>query len=83
MTGPLFKSISRAALALSILLALSSGASADSLLPLATETAATLPKGTAEAILGASYFQDLRFPPFTPPGEVREFSGLGPAGSGA
>src|SRR5260221_5285723 len=46
-------------------------ASAYSLLPLVTEEAATLPSGTAEATIGVSYFKDLRFPPFTPPGAVQ------------
>jgi len=47
-------------------------AAAESLLPLTTETAATLPKGQAEAILGAGYFEDLRFPPFTAPGALQD-----------
>ncbi len=46
-------------------------AEAYTLLPLVTEQAETLPSGTAEAILGVSYFKDLRFPPFTPPGVLQ------------
>ncbi len=46
-------------------------AAAESLLPLTTETAHTLPSGTAEVVLGTSYFRNLRFPPFTPPGVIR------------
>jgi hypothetical protein len=72
MPKPALKSIASAGFVLAILLNLSSGASAESLLPLTTETATTLPRGMAEAILGASYFEDLRFPPFTPAGALRE-----------
>jgi hypothetical protein len=46
-------------------------ASAYSLLPLTTEQAETLPSGVAEATLGVAYFDDMRFPPFTPPGALR------------
>jgi hypothetical protein len=42
-----------------------------SLLPLATEQAETLPSGTAEAILGVTYYRNQRFPFFTPPGALR------------
>jgi hypothetical protein len=44
---------------------------AASLQPLVTEEAKTLPSGTAEASLGVSYSNDLRFPAFTPPGALR------------
>lgn len=44
----------------------------ESLLPLDSETATMLPKGEAEAILGASYYEDLRFPPFTAAGALRD-----------
>ena len=44
---------------------------ADSLLPLVTEQAQTLPSGVAEASIGVAYFDDLRFPAFTPPGVLR------------
>lgn len=47
-------------------------AGAASLLPLRTEMAATLPSGSAEVVLGASYFRNQRFPHFTAPGAVRE-----------
>lgn len=45
---------------------------ADSLLPLRTEAAAPLPSGTLEIVGGTSYFRNLRFPPFTPRGAIRE-----------
>lgn len=45
-------------------------ARAGSLLPLRTEDAATLPAGRAELILGASYVEDPRFPPFTGKGAL-------------
>ena len=44
---------------------------AEWLLPLNTETASTLPSGTAEVQLGMSYFNDGRFPPFTGKGALR------------
>ena len=44
---------------------------AEWLLPLNTETASTLPSGTAEVQLGMSYFSDGRFPPFTAKGALR------------
>ncbi len=47
-------------------------AAAASLLPLRTETAATLPSGTVEVVLGASYFKDERFPLFTGAGAIRD-----------
>jgi len=43
---------------------------ADSILPLQTETAAALPHGHAEAVLGIDYFRDRRFPEFTPTGSI-------------
>jgi len=46
------------------------GARAESLLPLRTEEASTLPAGRAEVILGATYFNDPRFPPFTGKGAL-------------
>ena len=46
-------------------------AAAASLLPLTTEQAQTLPSGTAEAIIGLAYFDDGRYPPFTPAGALR------------
>lgn len=46
-------------------------AMAESLLPLQTEMATTLPSGTAEAALGLSYFRDMRWPAFTPAGSLR------------
>jgi len=41
-----------------------------SLLPLAVEESDTLPHGVVEAGLGTSYFHNMRFPAFTPPGTV-------------
>jgi hypothetical protein len=52
-------------------------ARAHSLLPLTTEQAETLPSGTAEAVIGIAYFNDLRFPPFTPPGALRSQTLIG------
>ena len=40
------------------------------LLPLAVEAADPLPHGVVEAGLGTSYFKDMRFPAFTPPGTL-------------
>ena len=44
---------------------------AASLLPLQTEAAQTLAAGHAEVVLGASYFRNRRFPPFTPGDELQ------------
>jgi hypothetical protein len=46
-------------------------ADAASLLPLRTQEAATLPSGSAEIVLGGSYFHNPRFPPFTPKNALR------------
>lgn len=48
-----------------------------SLLPLVTEEAETLPSGVAEAILGVAYFDNLRYPAFTPPGAIRSQTLIG------
>jgi hypothetical protein len=72
MPGPAQKNIATAVFVLAIVLSFPCETSAESLLPLSTETAGTLPRGMAEAILGAGYFEDLRFPPFTPAGALRE-----------
>jgi hypothetical protein len=53
------------------------GAWASSLLPLTTETAETLPRGTVEAAVGVAYFDDMRFPFFTPPDTLRRQTLLG------
>lgn len=53
-------------LALLCLQAAAPPARAESLLPLMTESAAALPHGHAEAVLGIDYFRDRRFPEFTP-----------------
>jgi hypothetical protein len=45
-------------------------ARAEWLAPLTVETAATLPSGQIDVALGASYFRNRRFPPFTPSGFI-------------
>jgi hypothetical protein len=45
-------------------------ARADWLAPLTVETAETIPSGQLDLALGASYFQNARFPAFTPPGFI-------------
>ncbi len=45
-------------------------ARAEWLAPLTVETAETIPSGQIDLALGASYFHNRRFPPFTPPGYV-------------
>ena len=45
-------------------------ARAEWLAPLTVETAATIPSGQIDFALGASYFRNRRFPPFTPPGFI-------------
>jgi len=66
------RSLQRSARSLVVsFLLLASTAHGESLLPLRTETAAPLPSGTMEAILGVSYFNNERFPLFTPPGYIR------------
>jgi hypothetical protein len=47
------------------------GARAEWLAPLTVETAETLPSGQIDLALGASYFHNRRFPPFTPSGFIR------------
>jgi len=54
-----------------LVLRMPAAASAYSLLPLEMQEAQTLPSGVAEATIGVSYFKDLRYPPFTPPGAIR------------
>lgn len=44
---------------------------AEWLAPLTVETAETLPSGQIDVALGASYFHNRRFPPFTPSGFIR------------
>jgi hypothetical protein len=44
---------------------------AEWLAPLTVETAETLPSGQMDLALGASYFHNARFPPFTPSGFIR------------
>jgi len=46
------------------------GARAEWLAPLTVETAETIPSGTIDLALGASYFHNRRFPPFTPEGYI-------------
>jgi hypothetical protein len=45
-------------------------AHAEWLAPLTVETAETIPSGTIDLALGASYFHNRRFPPFTPEGFI-------------
>src|SRR5215472_3460600 len=45
-------------------------ARAEWLAPLTVETAATIPSGQIDFALGASYFHNRRFPPFTPEGFI-------------
>jgi len=45
-------------------------AQAEWLAPLTVETAETIPSGQIDLALGASYFHNRRFPPFTPPGYI-------------
>jgi hypothetical protein len=47
-------------------------ARADWLAPLTTETAETMQSGTAQLGLGASYFRNRRYPPFTSSGFIQE-----------
>ena len=42
-----------------------------SLLPLSAEMAATMPSGMAEATIGLSYFEEMRWPAFTPAGSLQ------------
>jgi hypothetical protein len=57
-------------LAVTSLCCLAAVARAEWLAPLTVETAETLPSGQIDLALGASYFHNLRFPPFTPPGFI-------------
>jgi hypothetical protein len=52
------------------LLASGTTARAEWLAPLTVETAQTIPSGTIDLALGASYFHNRRFPPFTPQGFI-------------
>jgi hypothetical protein len=56
---------------LGFLLLLAPAANAASLLPLQSESADPLPSGTLETVLGVSYFNNQRFPAFTPAGFIR------------
>jgi len=69
--------ITTVALAATVPLATAGMARAFSLLPLVTEQAQTLPSGTAEAILGIAYFNNMRFPAFTPPGALQHQTLIG------
>lgn len=57
-------------LTIALVAAVAAAARAESLLPLRAESAAALPHGHAEAVLGIDYFHDLRFPAFTPAGAI-------------
>ena len=52
------------------LIGMTTAARAEWLAPLTVETAETLPSGQIDIALGASYFHNLRFPAFTPPGFI-------------
>jgi hypothetical protein len=54
-----------------LLLCGATGVRAEWLAPLTVETATTIPAGEIDFALGASYFHNRRYPPFTPPGFVR------------
>lgn len=56
---------------LGFLMLLAPAVDAATLLPLQSESAAPLPSGTVEAVLGVSYFNNQRFPLFTPSGFIR------------
>jgi hypothetical protein len=53
-----------------VLSMLSTDARAEWLAPLTVETAETIPSGQIDVALGASYFHNRRFPPFTPSGFI-------------
>lgn len=61
----------RAAAVLVLLLLAAAPLRAEWLAPLEAETAETIGGGQAEIGLGASYFNDARYPPFTPRGEIK------------
>jgi hypothetical protein len=54
-----------------MLLAAVSNAHAEWLAPLTVETATTIPSGEIDFALGASYFRNRRYPPFTPSGFIQ------------
>ena len=71
--APIMRTRRSSLLAAAVLLSLAGApARAASLLPLRTETAAPLPSGVLELAIGSSYFHNLRFPMFTPPGAIHE-----------
>jgi len=61
----------RLALGVALLALVAAPLRAEWLAPLEAETAETLGGGTAEIGFGASYFNDARYPPFTPRGEIK------------
>lgn len=61
----------RLAIAVALLALAATPLRAEWLAPLEAETAETLKGGTAEIGFGASYFNDARYPPFTPRGEIK------------
>jgi hypothetical protein len=71
MTVPRRTSEPIASVFLGLFLLFAPAAHAASLLPLQSESAAPLPSGTLEAVLGVSYFNNQRFPLFTPAGFIR------------
>jgi hypothetical protein len=58
-------------LAVALLCGVAGPARAEWLAPLVSETAQTIDSGTAQIALGASYFRDRRYPPFTPSGYIK------------
>jgi hypothetical protein len=66
-----------ARLAVLFLVILAGAARGVSLDPLTTQTAETVPGGTMQAGLGVSYFNDMRFPFFTPAGTLQRQTLLG------
>lgn len=73
---PLVRARGRCSAAIPLLVAFLSmagsavSAHADWLAPLTVETAETLPSGQIDFALGASYFRNRRYPPFTPEGFI-------------
>ena len=63
--------IRAARVAIVLLLASAAAARGEWLAPLTLETAVTLPAGQIDVGLGASYFHNGRYPPFTPDGYVQ------------
>jgi hypothetical protein len=63
--------LSKGVIFIAALALLAAPADAEWLAPLTTETAETMTSGTAQFGLGASYFRNRRYPPFTPSGFIQ------------